>query len=146
MSPLFPRLEAAAIDGRYHNIYHRQVELERLCKALTDNANEIKQAIATDYAHSQSEIAVEYHLTLSAVKRYYASLDPKKAHEEEYLVATGKDARENRVPAGIVYIDPSAYTLFYSTIVPLSAAIAAGNCVVLLVSYSPHLPSDTGFL
>ncbi|KAF7193252.1 Aldehyde dehydrogenase, dimeric NADP-preferring [Pseudocercospora fuligena] len=133
MAPIFPRIQAATIDGRYHNIYHRQVELERLCKALTDNVNEIKQAISADYQYSESEIAVEYHLTLSAVKQYYASLSPKKAHDEEYLVASGKDAANHRCPAGIVYIEPIQHTLFYSTIVPLSAALAAGNCVIVLL-------------
>ncbi|KAF2214210.1 hypothetical protein CERZMDRAFT_22385, partial [Cercospora zeae-maydis SCOH1-5] len=134
MAPAFPRVEAAAIDGRYENVFHRQVQLEKLCKALTDNVHEIKTAIATDSGHSLAEVAVEYHETLSAVKRDYATLNPTAAHEQEYLIANGRDAPQRRVPAAIVYIEPISHTLFYSTIVPLSAALAAGNVVIVLVS------------
>lgn len=133
MAHPFPRIEAAAIDGRLHTVYHRQVQLERLCKALVDNVNEIKQTIEQDYDYSPQEIATEYHQTLTAAKQYYALLDPKEAHEEEYLVANRKDASQTRAPAGIVYIEPTTHTFFYSSIVPLVAALAAGNCVVLLV-------------
>lgn len=140
MAHPFPRIEAAAIDGRLHTLYHRQVQLERLCKALIANVNEIKQAIEQDYTHTFEEIATEYHTTLTTVKQHYSLLNPKEAHEEEYLVANGRDAPHTRAPAGIVYIEPTAHTFFYSSIVPLAAALAAGNCVVLLVSthFFPH--------
>ncbi|CAK1359540.1 unnamed protein product [Cercospora beticola] len=133
MAPAFPRVQAAAIDGRYENVFHRQVQLERLCKALTDNVDEIKKAIASDSGNSPAEVAVEYHETLSAVKHDYATLDHKTALEQEYLIANGQDAPHRRVPAGVVYIEPISHTLFYSTIVPLSAALAAGNVVILLL-------------
>lgn len=133
MAPSFPRIQAAAIDGRFHNIYHRQVQLERLCKALIDNVQEIKASIATDYSYSSTEIAVEYHLALSEVRRGYATLQPEKAHNDEYLISNGEDAPKGRKPAGIVYIEPTQHNLFYSTIVPLSASLIAGNCVIVLV-------------
>lgn len=133
MAPAFPRVQAAAIDGRFDTIYHRQVELESLCKALIDNVNEIKQAIAADSGHTPAEVAVEYHRALLAVKRDYATLEPVKAHEQEYLIANGKDASDRRTPAGVVYIEPTTHTLFYSTIAPLSAALAAGNTVIVLL-------------
>ncbi|CAK4034594.1 ALDH-like protein [Lecanosticta acicola] len=134
----FPRVEAAAIDGRLHTVYHRQVQLERLCKTLIENFNEIQRAIETDAGLSEQEIAIEYHQTLSAVKRSYALLKPKEAHEGEYLIANGRNAPNNRVPAGIVYIEPTMHTLFYSAIVPLAAAMVAGNCVVLLLENNLH--------
>ncbi|KAM3422129.1 hypothetical protein BST61_g2500 [Cercospora zeina] len=133
MAPAFPRIQAAAIDGRYENVFHRQVQLEKLCKALTDNVNEIKNAIAADSGHSLAEVAVEYHETLAAVKRDYATLNPAAAHEQEYSIANGRDAPQRRVPVGVVYIEPISHTLFYSTIVPLSAALAAGNAVIVLL-------------
>lgn len=40
----------------------------------------------------------------------------------------------NSVPAGIVYIEPTSHTMFYSVVVPVASALAAGNCVILLVS------------
>ncbi|KAK4612274.1 4,4'-diaponeurosporen-aldehyde dehydrogenase [Fulvia fulva] len=133
MTSNFDRVRAAAIDGRLHNIYHRQVQLERLCAALISNISNIQEAIATDYGHTPAEIAVEYHLAISAVKKCYAELKPKEAHQQEYLIANGTDAPENRVPAGIVYIEPTSHAMLYSVVVPLASALAAGNCVILLL-------------
>lgn len=134
MASSFPRIQAAAIDERLHNVFHRQVQLERLCKALTDNVTKIREAIATEYGYTDAEIAVEINLAVSAVKRDYATLRPKEAHAEEYLIAAGKDAPHARKPAGIVYIEPCTHTLLYSVIAPISTAMAAGNCIVVLVS------------
>lgn len=142
MVPDFPRIQAASVDGRLHNVYHRQVQVEKLCKALTDNFQEIKATIATDYGYSAAEIAVEYHLALNEVKRVYSTLEPKECHDEEYRIFNDKDAPEARKPAGIVYIEPTQHNLFYSTVVPLSAALFAGNCVIVLVRKSSNVLTD----
>ena len=134
MTDTFPRIRAAAIDQRAHNVFYRQTQLERLCQGLIARIPDIREAIAADYGHSPAEIAIEINQTMAAVKRDYASLQPVKAQEEEYLVAAGKDAPMSRRPVGIVYIEPCMHTRFYSVVVPLSAAIAAGNCVIVLVS------------
>ncbi len=128
------RLKAAAIDGRAHNIFYRQTQLERLCNALTSQVEEFRKAIRNDYGHNNAEIAVEISLAIDAVKRHYHSLQPLEAHKEEYRIAHGEDAPDSKTPIGIVYIEPSLHTLFYSVVAPLSAAIAAGNCVAVLVS------------
>jgi acyl-CoA reductase-like NAD-dependent aldehyde dehydrogenase len=132
-SPFAPLL-AASIDGRTHNIYYRQHELEALHHALLAHASELKTAIAADTDHTPAEIAVEIHLTLQSLKASYETLQPTKSLADEYLIASGKDAPENRVPAGIAYIEPCAHTPLFSVVAPLSAAIGAGNCVVVLVS------------
>jgi len=133
MGETFPKIRAAAVDERAHNVFFRQTQLERLCKALIARTDEIQKAIAQDYGNTPSEIAVEVNLAIAAVRADYASIQPVKAHEAEYSIAHGKDTVENRRPVGIVYIEPSTHTLFYSVTVPLSAAIAAGNCVIVLV-------------
>lgn len=133
MADSFPHITAAAVDERAHNVFYRQTQLERLHNALVEKAGNIQEAIATDYGHSQAEIAIELHLTLAAIERDYHSLQPMKAHEQEYLISSGQDAPSNRKPAGIVYIEPCVHTMLYSVVVPLSAAIAAGNCVIVLV-------------
>lgn len=69
------------------------------------------------------------------VKDQYASIDFDQMLEEEYRIADGENAADRRVANGIAYIVPSNHTLFYSTIAPLSVAIAVGNCVVLEVSF-----------
>jgi len=141
MTTPFPALRAAAIDGRTHNIYYRQHQLEALHQGLLDHTSEIKDALAADYDHTPAEIAIEIHLALSALKTSYETLQPTKALAEEYLIASGKDAPANRVPAGIAYIEPCTHTLLYSVVAPLSAAIAAGNCVIVLVSPKQPLPN-----
>jgi acyl-CoA reductase-like NAD-dependent aldehyde dehydrogenase len=131
---LFAELRAAAIDGRAHNVYYRQHQLEALHQGLIAHASELHEAIAADYGHTPAEIEIEIHMTLLALKSNYETLQPAKAHSEEYLIASGKNAPSNRVPAGIVYIKPCAHTLLYSVVAPLSAAIAGGNCAIVLVS------------
>jgi acyl-CoA reductase-like NAD-dependent aldehyde dehydrogenase len=133
-SPSFPDLRAAAIDGRTHNIYYRQHQLEALHSALLSHAPSIRAAISADTTYTPAEIAVEFHLALSALKNAYETLQPAKAHADEYLIAGGCDAPNTKVPAGIAYIEPCAHTLFYSVIVPLGRAIAGGCCVIVLVS------------
>lgn len=137
MPAAFADLCAAAIDGRAHNIYYRQSQIEKLHQTLIDAAQEIKEALSSDYNYSPAEVAAEINLTLEAIKRDYASLQPAKTLEDEYLLANGSDAPGSRQPAGIVYIEPCAHTLLFSTAVPLSAALAAGNCVIVLVSNRP---------
>lgn len=135
MAGTFPQIRSAAVDERAHSVFYRQTQLEKLCKALVDNATDIREAIATDYDHNQAEIAAEFSLAISEVKRDYASLNPEYFLKEEYLIALGKDAKHIRKPVGIVYVIPSTHTLFYSVVVSLSAAIAAGNCVIVLVCF-----------
>lgn len=134
----FAELRAAAIDGRTHNVYYRQHQLEALHQAILDNASKIKEAVAADYDHSPAEIAVELYLALASLKREYDSLQPSQMHSNEYLLADGENAPANRAPVGIVYIEPCAHTLLFSIIAPLSAAIAAGNCVIVLVRITCH--------
>jgi aldehyde dehydrogenase (NAD+) len=92
------------------------------------------QAAAID-GRTRTEAQIEFSLALTAVRERFAELEPKKELEDEYAVARGEDAGSLRLGYGTVYIKASAdHTPFYSAIAPLSAAIAAGNCVVLQVS------------
>lgn len=135
----FGQLRAAAIDGRTQTIYYRQAQLEKLYETLVENATSIQEVIVTDTGVSQAEARIEYSLALSSLREQYAQLDPLKEHEEEYLIREGRNAPSLRTGVGIVYIKPTTHTLFFSVISPLSAAIAAGNCVLLQVMrHCPH--------
>ncbi|KAF2500889.1 ALDH-like protein [Lophium mytilinum] len=125
------RIREAAIDGRCQNVIYRQTQLEKLHNVLIDNSESVIQAIYRDGGNSIPEARVEYLLALMCLREYYASLDATKALHEEYAVARGEDAPSLREGVGIVYIVPTTYSLFYSIVVPLSAAVAAGNCVVI---------------
>ncbi|THZ17385.1 aldehyde dehydrogenase PutA [Aureobasidium pullulans] len=133
----FAQLQAAAIDGRTRTVFYRQTQLEKLHKSLVSNASEIVDAIVADAGLGRTEAQIEYSLALTAVRERFAELEPKKELENEYAIARGEDAGSLRLGYGTVYIKASAdHTPFYSAIAPLSAAIAAGNCVVLQIENS----------
>jgi aldehyde dehydrogenase (NAD+) len=143
-SPLTPdvalaNLQATALTARCHNSFFRQKQLKSLHDSFRSNAASIKDAIKQDTRVSDAEATTEVALALDVVKEHYSSLEPKKELEAEYRITNGKDAADRRDPWGVVYVEPQrSHTPFYSTIVALSAALAAGNCVALKVRLSPR--------
>ncbi|KAF2192022.1 hypothetical protein K469DRAFT_622015 [Zopfia rhizophila CBS 207.26] len=120
------------MDGRCCNTYFRQDQLKTLHDTLRKNSSAIQDAIKKDTGILDAECAIEFALAISEVKELYSSLDPVKDLEEEYRIANGKDASDRREPGGIVYIEPQKrHTSFFSIVAPLSAALAAGNCIKL---------------
>ncbi|RAL07223.1 uncharacterized protein BO97DRAFT_464504 [Aspergillus homomorphus CBS 101889] len=127
----FPRIISAEIDGRTQNIRYRQNQFHRLQSALVQHVDQIKDALLADSGHAPEEVRAEICLALKELRTHYASLDLTKDLEEEYRVAHGKDNRDGKRGAGIVYIVPCTHTMFFSIVSALSAALAAGNCVIL---------------
>lgn len=142
------RIVAANIDGRTQNTRYRQAQFHRLQAALVENIAEVQDAIRTDSGHTQQEIRAEVVLALQELRTHYTSLSLQKDLEVEYRIANGKDNAENVQGAGIVYIVPTSHTLFFSVISALTAALAAGNCIVLEVgtalSYHSYTRKLTG--
>lgn len=138
------RIQAANVDGRTQNTRYRQSQFQRLQSALVDNIAEIQDAIRADSGHSQQEIRAEVVLGLQELRSHYATLDLSKDLEVEYRVAHGKDNFGGARGAGIVYIIPCVHTLFFSVISALTAALAAGNCIVLEVSLIYALEEEMG--
>jgi len=131
------QLRAAVIDGRTENVRYRQNELYRLHELLRTSVRGLLSAISAD-AHDSSvdvntESEAEYYLAMNAVQQLYDSLDFEKSLKQEYLVANGIDNRDRRIGKGLVLIRPTTHTRFYSVIVPIATAIAAGNCICLEV-------------
>lgn len=133
----FPNLHATVTDGRLASPFYRRDQLRQLHEAILKRKDEILDAIRRDSGSTPAEALVEFYLTLSLLKQYYDSVVPQKELEGEYRIANGKDAADARDGTGMVYLEPAAHTFFYSVLVPLCAAVAAGNCVVVLVS-EPH--------
>lgn len=129
----FPRVRAAAFDGRLANTFFRQQQLQNLHEALLTSADGLQAAIQKDSVSTASDATIEYCLAVEAVKKRYNELDPSHDLDEEYRIAKGKDAGDRREGVGIAYIVPGSHSPLYSVIVPLAAAIAAGNCVILEV-------------
>jgi len=75
MSRVLQAVREAVTDGRLRNVLYRQMQLEKLQKALLDSAESAESAIRSDSGHSEAEAAVEYVLTLQSLKDYYNSLD-----------------------------------------------------------------------
>ncbi|KAM7199235.1 hypothetical protein V8F20_005837 [Naviculisporaceae sp. PSN 640] len=135
------RIAESVTDGRAENVRYRQEELFSLHASLVEHAPFICQALATvprtesDERREEAvhEAEVEYYLTLDAVRHFYDSLDFDKELEDEYAVTNGRNYENRRVGYGMVVIRPTRHTRFYSVVVPLAAALSAGNCVVVEV-------------
>lgn len=146
-SPLTPdvalaNLQASALTARCHNALFRLKQLKSLHDILRIKSSAIKDAIKQDSRVSDEEATAEVAFALDIVKEHYSSIDVKKALEQEYRITNSKDAGDERKPWGVTYIEPQRnHTPFLSAIAPLSAALAAGNCVALKVSF-PELQQN----
>ncbi|KAJ5953655.1 hypothetical protein N7454_000551 [Penicillium verhagenii] len=125
------RILNANIDGRSQNTRYRQSQFHRLQSTLVEHVAEIQDAIRADSGHTQQEIRAEVVLALQELRTHYSSLNLTKDLEVEYRIAQGKDNLDGSRGVGIVYIVPCVHTLFFSVISALTAALAAGNCIVL---------------
>lgn len=131
------RLQESVIDGRTDNGRYRQDQLQSLHKTLREEAGPICDALQSDASQlskTEAEVEAEYYLTMQAVKHFYDTIDFEGDLQQEYSVAHGKDNANRRVGVGMVVVRPTSHTRFYSAVVPLAAAIAAGNCLVLELS------------
>lgn len=136
VSQPFSRILSAQIDGRAQNARYRQNQFHRLQSTLVQHVEDIKQAIQCDSGHASEEIQAEISLALKEIRTHYLSVNLDKDLEREYRVAHGKDNVDGKRGVGIVYIVPTRHTMFYSVISALSAAIAAGSCVIVEVIHS----------
>lgn len=141
-SPLTPdvalaNLQATALTTRCHNAFFRQKQLKALHDTLRNSSSAIRDAIKQDTRVSEEEATTEVALALNTISDHYSSIDTKKELEQEYRITNGKNAADEREPWGVAYVESQRdHTPFFSAIVAISAALAAGNCVALKVSPS----------
>lgn len=121
-------------DQRTHNIRYRQNELQKLHAALLASKDRIQDALCKTGLDSH-EVETEFFLTTDGINQFYHTLDFKVSLEEEYLVTRGRNNTSRRVGIGLVAIRPKQHSRLYSTIIPLAAAVTAGNCVLLEVKF-----------
>jgi aldehyde dehydrogenase (NAD+) len=126
---LFPRLQISRLEGRAQSFRLRQSLFHALHVSLTTSESVIKRAIAADSDGTQEDITLEYALALSELRAHYESLDLGT----EVKLAHSPESSSGTTGVGIVYIVPSQRNIFYSTISPLCAAFAGGNCVIVEV-------------
>lgn len=125
----FSRIEISCLEARPQSIRLRQNLFHSLHSALKSSEKRIKDAITDDTSHDDWDINLEYTLAISELRVHYDSLSPEEYHKSNKLV----DNLQATTSVRIVYIIPSKQNLFYSVISALTAALAAGNCVVLEV-------------
>lgn len=135
MTKPYSKIRSAAIDGRAQNIMFKITQLKKLHQALVREIDAIEDAITKDTGCSSVEVKLEYYMAMKSLRDQFVALDKKKALEAEYAIAHKQDAPENREAVGVVIIEPTTHTLFYSVTSALSSAIAAGNCVILQVGF-----------
>jgi acyl-CoA reductase-like NAD-dependent aldehyde dehydrogenase len=129
-------LQATALTARCHNAFFRQKQLKSLHDALRLESDALKDALKADTYISEQEAMTEVARVLDLVKEHHNSVNPATELEQEYRVTNGKDAHNQTRPWGVVYIEPQqSHTPLFSVIASLSAALAAGNCVALKVSF-----------
>lgn len=127
------RLVAARIDGRAENIRYRQEQLRQLHSNIVTNRSQLHRSLLKDAGYTKAESDVELAVAMNAIRHHYDSLDFDVSIKQEYSVARGHDYAHRMVGVGIVYIKPADSSSLYAIIAPLSAAIAAGNAVILKV-------------
>ncbi|EJT82348.1 hypothetical protein GGTG_02321 [Gaeumannomyces tritici R3-111a-1] len=146
------RIRGSATDGRAHNPIFRRAQLKRLHDAVAAHADELERAAVAavkDSAVTPHDARLELCFAVRAVRELSASprLDVAAAHELEYAVSRGRDARGARRPVGIVVVSlpPAAHTPVYSVVSAVAAAVAGGNCVVLQIEQTiRELPAILG--
>lgn len=122
---------AAVIDGRAQTPRFKQRQLFELHDQLRQSKHDVVSAICDESKETQAEAEIQYLKTLDAVSILYASIDIVKQVSEEYRIARSENNTSRKAPFGYAYIVPTRYHLVYSTVVPIAAAITAGNCVCL---------------
>ena len=131
MAESLKRLRSSVVDGRAQTPRYIQRQLSKLHEALLKNQQLLHDAIRREADHSKAEADAEIYATVKAVKECYESIHLDKSLEQEYSLAKAKDNLSRRVAVGMAYIIPAKHSRLYSVIQPISAAIAAGNCVMI---------------
>jgi acyl-CoA reductase-like NAD-dependent aldehyde dehydrogenase len=130
------RLQMAVVDGRTENIRYRQGQFHALHAALRTEAAALCEAMAKDSQAPKAEVETEFYLAMETLRHFYDTLDFGEEHKKEYSVTHGKDNKSRRLGVGLVVIRPTSHTRLYSIISAMAAAMSAGNCIILEVSWT----------
>ena len=143
MASQIKTLRSSIIDGIAVTPRYRERQLTALHKALSEARPQLIQSLSQSFGFTASEALAEFLLTLNAIKTFHSTCDPKTSNEEEYTIAESKDHPNRRAPFGYAYITSGKGSALYGTVVPIAAAIASGNVVVLQKLSAPTTLSET---
>lgn len=125
----FPRIEISCLERRAESVRLIQRQFHALYNALRAAGTSIKYAISADTGYSDVEVRLQYTLAIAELRKHYNGLHLEKDNASRSLL----DNASATTSLGIVYVVPSRRDLFYSVIALLTAALAAGNCVIVEV-------------
>ncbi|KAK5059602.1 hypothetical protein LTR69_006191 [Exophiala sideris] len=125
---------SAVADRRTKDLRYRQRQLISLHRWLSENHAELESATREDNGLSAAETHFIVASGLDALRQNYDSLDLKRELAIEFRIKNGQDNIERRLSEDIVYVIPDNFTLFYSVMTALCAAVAAGSCCVIELS------------
>ncbi len=132
----FQRIYVSSLAGYVRSARFQKVQLRRLHETLVKAEQEIKCLIVENAGHTAQEAEIEILLTLSNLVELQRSISSEKSLLESRQIELGNDSPERRRSLGIVYIVPSNHTIVYSVISAVCAAIVAGSCVIVEVSFA----------
>ncbi|KPI35035.1 Fatty aldehyde dehydrogenase [Cyphellophora attinorum] len=125
-------IRASIIDGIAINARFRERTLSALHRGIETSRPEIIAALHDGVARTtQIEAEAQYIMTLNAIRDFHRSTNPKESLKQEYRPAKSQDDTHKRSPIGYAYILTPVGDPLYSLVVPVAAAIAAGNCVLI---------------
>ncbi|KIW58072.1 hypothetical protein PV05_02622 [Exophiala xenobiotica] len=139
-SGAYCRIEISCLEGRAQSVRFRQKLFHSLYNALKSSASALREAIAADSGNGEAEVALELALALSELRTHYDTLNL----EEELKEQRSLENLNATTNIGIIYVIPAKQNLYYSVISALTAALAAGNCVI--VELPPTLTQVSGLL
>ncbi|KAL1897610.1 hypothetical protein Sste5346_003916 [Sporothrix stenoceras] len=134
----YQRLRDTVVDGRAENVFYRREQLRKLHDRLSEGNTPLLDAIVADSGNTSAEAWTELYQALAVLKTCFDGLDPEKALAEEYAIAKQQDSAGARTAVGIVYIEPTMHTVVFSVVSAVAAAIAAGNCVIVVLEKTPR--------
>jgi acyl-CoA reductase-like NAD-dependent aldehyde dehydrogenase len=115
--------------GKLKTISYRRNEISRLYRRLRNDCESVCNAIASDGRCSAPAAEAEFRLTMDGIRQFHSSL--KLPLERKKPQCFAHDDLNRRSAVGLVAIRPGRHSRLYSTLIPLTAAIAAGNCILL---------------
>jgi hypothetical protein len=135
-------IRASIIDGIAINVRFRERNLGALHHGIEKSRPEIIAALQDGVAGTtQIEAEAQYIMTLNAIRDFHKATDPKESLKQEYRPAKSQDDVHKRSPFGYAYVLPPTGDSLYSLVVPVAAAIAAGNCVLIEEAKAPSSSS-----
>ncbi|PSN64645.1 hypothetical protein BS50DRAFT_557292 [Corynespora cassiicola Philippines] len=130
-SIVLSRISGGAIDGRLQILRIRQRLFKSLHNVLVNERENLLEAIQIDEGFTQEEAQVVFASALIELRNHYDQLDFQADLAQEYSVARKQSNESRRVPITMTYLIPDSFTLFYSVITALSAALEAGSCFIV---------------